>query len=249
MWWNLDEEDDNPLENIDAVNENAQLRDDPLFADLDTGPRGPTPWGGERYKMPWHRRLGYTMMRKGWGGSWFSTPSPTHRIEDADRISLARREFVAVHTPGHTADHLCLFDPEEGVMLCGDHVLPTITPHISGFGPAADPLKDFFESLDRVGSFEGVKLGLPAHGQPFDNLSERVLDIKCHHEERLNMLRESSDHLGRASVQEYMKELFKQRSWGPMAESETFAHLEHLRQTGENDATRNSNGVLEYAFR
>ena len=119
-------------------------------------------------------------------------------------------------------------------MLCGDHVLPTITPHISGFGPAADPLKDFFASLDRVGSFEGVKLGLPAHGQPFDNLSERVLDIKCHHEERLNMLRESSDHLGRASVQEYMKELFKQRSWGPMAESETFAHLEHLRQTGEN---------------
>ena len=34
-----------------------------------------------------------------------------------------------------------------------------------------------------------------------------------------------------------------------MAESETFAHLEHLRQVGENDATRASDGVLEYAFR
>ena len=134
-------------------------------------------------------------------------------------------------------------------MLCGDHVLPTITPHISGFGPAADPLKDFFGSLDRVAAFEGVKLGLPAHGQPFTDLPQRVEDIKRHHQERLDLLREASDKLGRASVQKYMKELFQQRSWGPMAESETFAHLEHLRQVGENDATRASNGVLEYSFR
>ena len=109
MWWNLEEEDDEPLHNVVSPGDNARLRDDPLFAELETGPRGPTPWGGERYKMPWHRRLGYAMMRKGWGGAWFSTPKPTRRIEDADRISLARREFVAVHTPGHTADHLCLY--------------------------------------------------------------------------------------------------------------------------------------------
>ena len=249
MWWNLEEEDDEPLHNVVSPEDNARLRDDPLFAELETGPRGPTPWGGERYKMPWHRRLGYAMMRKGWGGAWFSTPKPTRRIEDADRISLARREFVAVHTPGHTADHLCLYDPEEGLMLCGDHVLPTITPHISGFGPAADPLKDFFVSLDRVASFDGIKLGLPAHGQPFTNLPERVQDIKQHHHERLDLLREVSDTLGQASVQKYMKELFQQRSWGPMAESETFAHLEHLRRVGESDAVRASDGVLEYSFK
>ena len=134
-------------------------------------------------------------------------------------------------------------------MLCGDHVLPTITPHISGFGPAADPLKDFFVSLDRVASFDGIKLGLPAHGQPFTNLPERVQDIKQHHHERLDLLREVSDTLGQASVQKYMKELFQQRSWGPMAESETFAHLEHLRRVGESDAVRASDGVLEYSFK
>ena len=187
-------------------------------------------------------------MRKGWGGAWFSTPKPTQRIEDADRINLARREFVAVHTPGHTTDHLCLYDPEGGLMLCGDHVLPTITPHISGFGPAADPLQDFFISLDRVADFEGIELALPAHGQPFTNLPDRVEDIKRHHQERLDLLREASDKLGNASVHKYMKELFQQRSWGPMAESETFAHLEHLRRIGETEAARTPNGVLEYSF-
>ena len=30
-----------------------------------------------------------------------------------------------------------------------------------------------------------------------------------------------------------MKVLFRERSWGDMAESETYAHLEHLRELGE----------------
>ena len=34
---------------------------------------------------------------------------------------LAGREWQAVHTPGHTLDHLCLWDAEHGVLLSGDH--------------------------------------------------------------------------------------------------------------------------------
>ncbi len=30
-----------------------------------------------------------------------------------------------------------------------------------------------------------------------------------------------------------MRVLFRERSWGEMAESETYAHLEHLRELGE----------------
>jgi glyoxylase-like metal-dependent hydrolase (beta-lactamase superfamily II) len=249
LWWDIDEEDDHPLADADDDDREAVSSGDPLFEGRRVGPGEPTPWGGERFKMPWHRRLGYYFMRRGWGGRWFATPTPTARVEDADRISLARREFVAVHTPGHTTDHLCLFDPEEGLMICGDHVLPTITPHISGMGTAPDPLKDFFASLDRVAEFDGVKLALPAHGHPFDDLATRVEDIKRHHNERLGVLREASDKVGRAPVEDYMRQLFKERSWGPMAESETFAHLEHLRHLGEADAQRRPDGLLEYSFK
>ncbi len=263
MWWDIDEEDEDPLEPMAQAGADRG-GENPAGADLagadsagvdsadeirgNGNPRGQTPWGGKGYKLPWHRKLAYEFMRKGWGGRWFKTPIPTSRLDDADRIKLARREFVAMHTPGHTVDHLCLFDPETGVMLCGDHVLPTITPHISGITTAKDPLKDFFNSLDRVAELEGVSLGLPAHGQPCADLRGRVKDIKRHHNERLDVLREASDQIGQGSVEQYMKELFKERSWGSMAESETFAHLEHLRQIGEASARRDDSGNLEYSF-
>ena len=55
-------------------------------------------------------------------------------------------------------------------------------------------------------------------------------DIKRHHEERLERLRSASVELGRAAtVTELSQRLFNPRAWGPMADSETYAHLEHLR--------------------
>ena len=77
-------------------------------------------------------------------------------------------------------------------MISGDHVLPTITPHISGLGTTVDPLKDFFDSLDLMKSFDDVRMVLPAHGLEFDDLSGRAEAIKRHHEERMEMLRDAS---------------------------------------------------------
>ena len=115
-----------------------------------------------------------------------------------------------LHTPGHTEDHLCLFDPTEGVMLSGDHVLPTITPHIGGFNPQGDPLLDFFESLDKVAAYgPDVSIVLPAHGHPFDDLAGRAKAIQEHHVERLDLLRRTTEELGRpARVQEFSTHLF-----------------------------------------
>jgi glyoxylase-like metal-dependent hydrolase (beta-lactamase superfamily II) len=134
-------------------------------------------------------------------------------------------------------------------MLCGDHVLPTITPHIGGMGTSYDPLGRFFESLDKVAAFgPQVKLALPAHGHPFAELAVRAEDIKVHHEGRLDRLRVASAELDRpASVMEMSTFLFSPRAQGSMADSETFAHLEHLRLGGEMQR-RDNDGVLEYAL-
>jgi glyoxylase-like metal-dependent hydrolase (beta-lactamase superfamily II) len=157
------------------------------------------------------------------------------KLRDAETFRFARRNWVAVHTPGHTADHLCLFDPEHGLMLCGDHVLPTITPHISGLMRARDPLKLFFGSLDKVASFgPQVTKALPAHGDVFTDLAARALDIKEHHLGRLQKLRDAATAESRPmTVMDMSKHLFSPRAQGGMADSETFAHLEHLRLAGE----------------
>ncbi len=205
-----------------------------------------TPWGGEPHSLPLRRKLAYQAMRMA-GGRIMPLPKPTHRVVDSDVLELGDTEWVSVHTPGHTPDHLCLWSPDTGAFISGDHVLPTITPHISGNSPALDPLDDFFTSLERMSEMKGVTKVLPAHGLVFDALGDRAQAIKHHHEERLDILRSASDELGNGTVAQYMEHLFKPRSWGHMAESETYAHLEHLRLLGEAQVDY-SGQMLKYSI-
>ena len=74
----------------------------------------------------------------------------------------------------------------------------------------------------------------------------RAGEIREHHEERLDTLRAAAGrarlgHRSRSSC----SACSSQRSWGPMAESETYAHLEHLRATGEAEC-RLEHGPLRY---
>ncbi len=156
-------------------------------------------------------------------------PDVTHPVHDGDTIMLGGRPWTAMHTPGHADDHLCLWNGELGVMFGGDHLLPNITPHISGFSAYEDPLGEFFASLERVGLLDEVNLALPAHGDPFGDPSGRSAAIADHHHGRLDRIREIGDEIGNQPVDEYMKLLFRERSWGMMAASETYAHLEWLR--------------------
>ena len=201
---------------------------------------GETPWGGSRHTgPPLRRRLVIRALR------WlFSPPAPTLRVVHGQRLALAGREWVSIHTPGHTVDHLCLYDPEHGVLISGDHVLPTITPHISGVGNGADALKSYIQTLDLVAALDGVTLGLPAHGHPFDDVPGRVDAIKRHHDERMRLLREASQQLGPATVVELSHEIFPRKHWGVMAESETFAHLEHMVLAGQAERWRHDRRLL-----
>ncbi len=204
----------------------------------------PSPWGGRR-AGPSPEFL-ERMRSSRPGGPAYSTPEPTHPLVDGQTIKLARREWVAIHTPGHTEDHLCLYDPEFGVVLTGDHVLPSITPHISGLSAHADPLAQFFQSLRRVADIDDVSIALPAHGHPFADLGGRADDIIEHHEERLDIIRNATADLPNGTVADFMRVLFRERSWGEMAESETYAHLEHLRLLGELDRSFDA-GFAHYA--
>ena len=224
----------NELDDADVVHDDTEERE------ATSSPWGTTtPWGTTNPGPPLKRRLMIRAMRL-----LFSPPEPTHRVHHGERIRLGGRDWFAVHTPGHTVDHLCLWDPETGTLLTGDHVLPSITPHVSGVN-MADSLKSYLATLDLVAQLDGVQLGLPAHGHPFDDVPGRVAAIKEHHEERMELLRQASLGLGPASVQQLSHEVFPKRHWGVMAESETFAHLEHLAHAGEAERWREGD-VLMY---
>ena len=243
-WFDADDIDDRELEDGSSTTPDdreraRRQRRRPL--------RGRRPaWGGKPARPPARIMLRFAFRRRS-ASKWFAPPRPTNRLEEADVITLGRREWVAMHTPGHTTDHLCLFDPSDGVLLSGDHVLPTITPHIAGAEREhRDTLREFFDSLERTAALDGVELVLPAHGHPFTDLPGRVKDIERHHEDRLDQLREISAELGPSDVSTLSQRLFAPRAWGHMAESETFAHLEHLRLLGEMDRVEEG-GRLVYS--
>ncbi|MGH0032371.1 MAG: MBL fold metallo-hydrolase [Myxococcota bacterium] len=235
-----DDEDDDEGEIPESLREAVEEANRIL---LRARAEGTTPWGGERPRPPLWTRLRWQAMRL-LGGTFI--PTITHPVEHGDVLMLAGREWFVVHTPGHTSDHFCLHDPQGRVMLAGDHVLPTITPHISGIASSPDPLASFFYSLDRVAEIKGVERVLPAHGHPFEDLPGRTEAIKRHHVERLDTVKEISKELGPATVQQFSQQLFKPRSWGSMAESETYAHLEHLRIAGQAERYHDDDGRLVY---
>ena len=205
------------------------LADDEHIERLRSTMNRPTPWGATRTPPSAAELRKWSEMDVTGGSRSWMVPEPSVTVDDGEEISLGRRTWLAVHTPGHTHDHLCLYDPADGLLLSGDHVLPTITPHIGGIGPMDDPLATFFRSLERMKELPGVSNVLPAHGHPFTDGGGRVDAILGHHEDRLETIREAGDDLGEGTVESYMRRLFKERSWGDIAASETYAHLEHLR--------------------
>lgn len=246
MWDNHDHEDTSDAGALDSDDTDFEALNAEAGAHKAGGPRKPwdsSAWGGDEFKpeMPLARRMMFTFMGPVFK-RMFKAPEASIKMRDGDVIRLARRDWIAVHTPGHTLDHLCLWDPEEGVFLSGDHVLPTITPHIAGLGDGADTLALFMSSLNRVIDIEGVKHALPAHGHPFVDLAGRAGEIRSHHDGRLTKLRELSAEMGPASVQDLSRKIFRPERWGFMAESEIFAHMRHLQLTGQAECT-NADGT------
>ncbi len=79
------------------------------------------------------------------GGDWNFTPDIV--IGDGDEIRGNKWRFEAVHTPGHTSNHICFALPDSGILFSGDHVMGWSTslydlarqaPAASGHGLLAD---------------------------------------------------------------------------------------------------------------
>jgi glyoxylase-like metal-dependent hydrolase (beta-lactamase superfamily II) len=114
----------------------------------------------------------------------FRPTAPDALLADDEHIDLGARVVRAVHTPGHTPGHLCFDVLHEDLILTGDHILPRITPHVGYYPGSDDPLGEYLDSLKKIG--EGsYQRALPAHGEPFLDVSGRIARIVRHHERRL----------------------------------------------------------------
>jgi glyoxylase-like metal-dependent hydrolase (beta-lactamase superfamily II) len=169
-------------------------------------------------------------------------------VEGGEALSCGDRSWKVIYTPGHSASHICLFSERDGLLLSGDHLLPTVTPHIDfQAGGEADPLGDYLVSLEEVAEL-GPSLVLPGHGKPFEEGADRADVIARHHERRLGsilqVIRYEPHTVGEITDQVFGPELFDfQRR---LALGEAIAHLVYLSRRGEVDRITRDDGTFAY---
>lgn len=161
-------------------------------------------------------------------------PNVDHYLKDGEKLKLGNLEYEVIFTPGHSEGLVTFYNKEENILLGTDHILPRITPNISHwFHGDPNPLKSFYQSLDKIAALE-VDLVIPSHGEPFHNGHERVLELKAHHEERLDQTLEIIQKP--CTVYEACELLFNKKLTiheMRFAIGETLAHLEYLRLEGK----------------
>jgi glyoxylase-like metal-dependent hydrolase (beta-lactamase superfamily II) len=168
--------------------------------------------------------------------SFIPLVSPQPRVDyiyAGDRFNLGDRPYEVMHTPGHALGHLCFYDADARIMVCGDQVLPQISPNVSYLPDTdADPLHSFLESLRLLSRFD-VTLAYPGHRDPFANFTERCAELLHHHQARLEvMLAHMSEPI---TAYRLCKLLFGENlsiHQLRFAMSETLAHVVYLERQG-----------------
>ncbi|MBX2809294.1 MAG: MBL fold metallo-hydrolase [Cellvibrionaceae bacterium] len=144
-------------------------------------------------------------------------------------LEIGGSSWKVLGAKGHSPEHLCLWNQREGVLISGDHILPTITPNISlmVYG-LNDPLYDYLQSLHEYSQLP-CKTYYPAHGVPSVNYSERIRQLMAHHQLQLEKL--LSTKINNFTIEQAVSVLFDK----PIAQhqqlfalGEAAAHLMYL---------------------
>ncbi|MFC1961596.1 MBL fold metallo-hydrolase [Chloroflexota bacterium] len=106
-------------------------------------------------------------------------------LKEGDILPCGDFQFRVIETPGHSPGHLCLYEGEKQVLVCGDHILFDITPNISYWHELDNSLKDYLDNLQKVYPLE-VKLLLPGHRSLIHDHRKRINELREHHRNRLN---------------------------------------------------------------
>ena len=91
---------------------------------------------------------------------------PDRRLGDGDIIRGDGFELMAIHTPGHTSNHLCYALLQEHALFTGDHVMGWATSVIV---PPDGNMSDYFASLEKLIARSDQVLW-PTHGAPITNV-------------------------------------------------------------------------------
>ena len=146
-------------------------------------------------------------------------------LADDETVSGDGWTLRAVHTPGHTSNHLCFALEQSGALFTGDHVMGWSTSVIV---PPDGDMGDYLESLDKLYSRED-RVYYPAHGAPVEKPQQLVRSMLGHRRQReRQILKVLAD--GPRSLPEFIPIMYKglDPRLEKAAQMSVHAHLIHL---------------------
>lgn len=160
---------------------------------------------------------------------------PEGMMGDGDSVGGDGWTLEAVHTPGHTSNHLCYALNGSQALFTGDHVMGWSTTVVS---PPDGDMTAYMESLAKLYEREDA-VYFPAHGPQVDKTRQFIRGMIGHRRQRENQIVKHMQN-GIARIPDMVPLMYKgvdQRLW-PAAERSVLAHLIDLERKGK--ATRSA---------
>ena len=170
---------------------------------------------------------------------------PDHELRDGVRLPSALGDWEVIETPGHAPSHVCLVQRERGIGVLGDLVSPAFAPYYD-YGYTPDPVGEYLASLDRI-EREELRLGLPGHGRPIEDVAGAIAVHRRGVEERLVAVRAAvadGAHGAFATTQQVFGPSTGEVAVWQMGE--VLAYLRHERRAGRIDRRELPDGRFDY---
>jgi len=97
----------------------------------------------------------------------------TIELNDGDLISVGPHEFKVIHTPGHAADGIVLYNPKDKLLISSDLLWENDTAVMTIRIEGSAALFNMLASLEKIAVLD-VKVVYPGHGKPFTNIKDAV---------------------------------------------------------------------------
>lgn len=154
--------------------------------------------------------------------------NPDHRLVDGDCIHGPDWTLQAVHTPGHTSNHLCYALVEEKALFSGDHVMGWSTSVIS---PPDGDMAAYVASLEKLLLRDDV-IYYPTHGNPVRNPKRHVQSFIAHRRDREDQILDCLA-TGHNTVAAMVPAMYRDvpQKLHPAAARSVLAHLIHMADT------------------
>jgi glyoxylase-like metal-dependent hydrolase (beta-lactamase superfamily II) len=155
--------------------------------------------------------------------------TPDRVLADGESVAGPGWTLSAVHTPGHTSNHLCFALEEEGALFTGDHVMGWSTTVVA---PPDGDMAAYMGSLEKLLARDD-RIYYPTHGAPVTEPQRWTRHLIGHRRQReaqiLALLAE-----GQSSVPAMVERMYAgvdKRLW-PAAGRSVLAHLIDLEARG-----------------